>query len=153
MTPSRSLEMRRDFLDRTRHIGQVGCAVRTQGFYIFCRPNRVMYNWPLACLKFKRKAHGFERQQQIGKDDGRIDAQFFSRGNGHFGGKFRLFADLHERVMLADVAILLHVSPSLAQEPDRRAIDWLAQAGPHKPCAFENGLLTGPIIFSSIHMG
>jgi hypothetical protein len=45
-------------------------------------------------------------------------------------------------VVLADVAVLLHVAAGLAQKPDRGAVDGLAQAGADKAAAVENGLAT-----------
>ena len=120
--------------------------------HIFGRAHRMMHHRPFARLKFKRQPHRLERQQQIGKDDGRVNAQLFGRGDGHFGGQFRLLADFHQRVVLANVAVFLHIAPGLAQKPDRRAIDRLAQAGPHKSGAFENRLLAGGSVFNNIHV-
>ena len=40
-------------------------------------------------LEVERQAHDFERQQQIGKDDGRIDVQRFGGRDGDFGCELR----------------------------------------------------------------
>ena len=98
----------------------------------------MMHHRPLARLKLERQSHRLQRQQQIGKDDRRIHAQLFRGRNRHLGGNLRLLADLHQRVVLAHVAVLLHVAPRLAQKPDRRAVNGLAQASAHKTAAIEN---------------
>ena len=99
-----------------------------------------MHHRAFAGLELERQAHGLERQQQVGKDDGRVHAQLFRGGDGDFGGELGLLADFDQRVVLADVAVFLHVAAGLAQKPDRRAVDGLAQAGAHKPAAFEHGV-------------
>jgi hypothetical protein len=82
-----------------------------------------MHHGPLARLELEGQAHGFEGQQQVGKDDGRIDAELFSGGDGDFSGQIGLLADFDQRVVLADVAVLLHVAAGLAQKPDGGAVD------------------------------
>ena len=81
-----------------------------------------MHHRPLAGLKLEVQAHGLQRQQQVGKDDGRVHAQLLGGGDGDLGGQLRLLADFHQGVVLADVAVLLHVAAGLAQKPDRRAV-------------------------------
>ena len=92
----------------------------------------MMDDGALAGLEFEGQAHGLERQQQVGKDDGCVDAELFGGGDGDFGGEVGLLADFDQRVVFADVAIFLHVAAGLAQKPDRRAVDGLAQAGAEK---------------------
>ena len=50
-----------------------------------------------------------------------------------------MLADFHQGVVLADIAIFLHVAAGLAQEPNRRAIDRTAQAGADKSAAVKDG--------------
>ena len=75
------------------------------------------------------QAHDFERQQQVGKDDGRIDAEGFRGRDGDLGGELGLLADLDERMLFADGAVFGHVASGLAHEPDGRAVDRLRLAG------------------------
>ena len=96
-----------------------------------------------AGLELEVEAHGLERQQQVGKDDGGVDAEFFGGGDGDLGGDVGLLADFDQGVVLADVAVLLHVAAGLAQEPDGGAIDGLAQAGADKAAAVEDGFGDG----------
>jgi len=92
----------------------------------------------LAGLKLEGQPHGLERQQQVGKNDGRIHTELFRGGDGDFGGQFGLLADFNQRVVLAYVAVLLHVSAGLAKEPYGGAIDGAAQTGAHKAAAVED---------------
>ena len=77
----------------------------------------------------KRQPHDFEGQQEIREDDGGVDAEEFRRGDRDFGGDRGLLADLQERILFADRAVLGHVTSGLAHEPDGRAVDGLRFAG------------------------
>ena len=74
------------------------------------------------------ESHRFERQQQIGKQNRGIHLDAPHRLQRHFGGELRRAADLEQRVLLADGAVLRHVAAGLAHEPDRRHIDGLPPA-------------------------
>ncbi len=104
-----------------------------------------MHDGAFACLELEGQAHGLEGQQKIGKDDGGVHAELFRGGDGDFGGDVGLLADFDQRVVLADVAILLHVAASLAQEPDRRAVNRLAQAGADEAAAIEERVRSGSV--------
>ena len=134
-------EVRGDFLDGAGDVGQVVGAVGAQGAHIVRGAHGVMDDRPFAGLELEGQAHGLERQQQVGKDDGRVDAELFSGGDGNFGGESGLLANLDQRVVLADVAILLHVAAGLAQKPDRRAIDGPAQTGADEAVTGEKRVL------------
>ena len=67
----------------------------------------------------KGQAHDFQRKQQVGKDDGGVDAQSLGCGDGDFGGQRGLLADFDEGVVLADFAVLGHVTSRLAHKPNR----------------------------------
>ena len=77
----------------------------------------------------KRQAHDFEREQKVGENDGGIDAEKFSGGDGDFGGERGILANLEQRVLLANGAVFGHVASGLAHEPDGRAVDWLRFTG------------------------
>lgn len=77
----------------------------------------------------KWETHDLEREEKIGEDDGSINAENFSGGDGDLGGERGLFADFQQRVLLADRAIFGHVASGLAHEPNRRALDRLRFAG------------------------
>ncbi len=135
--------MRGHLLDGAGHVGQIVGAVGAQGADVLGGANRMMDHRPLAGLELEGQAHGLKRQQQIGKDDGRVHAQLFGGGDGDLGGDLGLLADLHQRVVLAHVAVFLHVAACLAQKPDRGAVDGSAQAGANKAAAVQNGVGSG----------
>ena len=75
------------------------------------------------------EAHGGEGEQEVGEDDGGVDAEALGGGDGDFGGDGGGAADVEEGVVLADGHVLGHVAAGLAEEPDGRAVDGLAEAG------------------------
>ena len=68
------------------------------------------------------QTHDFQRKQQVGKDDGGVDAQSLGGGDGDFGGQRGLLADFDEGVVLADFAVLGHIAARLAHKPDRSRV-------------------------------
>ena len=136
-------KVRGDFLDGAGDVSQIAGAVGAQGAHVVGGADGMMDDRPLAGLELEVQAHRLQRQQQVGEDDGRVDAQLFRGGDGDLGGDLRLLADFDQRVVLADVAVLLHIAAGLAQKPDRRAVDGLAQAGAEKAAAVEAGLVGG----------
>ena len=69
----------------------------------------------------KTQAHGFDGKEQVGKDDGRVHVQHFDGLQGDGGGDVRPLAHLENPVMLTNLAVLLHVAPSLAHKPTQGA--------------------------------
>jgi len=88
--------------------------------------------------EMKGQAHDFEWKQEVGEDDGGVDAEKFSGGDGDCGGERRILADFEQGMPFADGAILGHVSSGLAHEPHRGALDGLGFAS-----ANEDGLGCG----------
>ena len=77
-------------------------------------------------------------KQQISKNYGGIYVQSFGGGNGYIGRDFRPLANFDQGILLADGAILRHVTPGLTHEPDRRPIHGLRLAGLYE-AAFWSG--------------
>ena len=77
----------------------------------------------------KREAEDFEWKQEVGEDDGSVDAEKFGGGDGDFGSEFRLLADLEQRMFLAYDTVLGHVASGLTHEPDGSVVDRLRLAG------------------------
>ena len=107
-------------------------AIGAQGCHGFSRADRLVDDRALAGEEFKGQAHALKGQEQVGKDDGCVDAELFSGGDGDLGGKLGALADVEQRVVTADRLVLDHVAAGLAQEPDRGAVDRLAEAGAEK---------------------
>ena len=78
------------------------------------------------------QAHGLDRQQQVGENDGRVDIQKFHRLQGDLSSQVGPFADLQDTGLGADIPVLLHVASGLPHEPDRPNIGGPAAAGIQK---------------------
>src|SRR5580693_6360205 len=76
----------------------------------------------------ERQSHNFQRQQQVGKNNGSIYPESLSGRDGHLGRDFRLLANLDQRVLFADGAVFRHVTASLPHEPHWRAVNRLELA-------------------------
>ena len=81
------------------------------------------------------EAHGGEGKEEVGEDDGGVDAEALGGGDGDFGGDVGRAADVEEGVVLADGHVLRHVAAGLAEEPDGGAVDGLAEAGADEAAA------------------
>jgi hypothetical protein len=82
--------------------------------------------------EMKGQAHHFERQQQVGKNNRGIHIQDFRGRNRDFRGKLRVFADLNERMLLANRSVFRQITPRLAHKPDGRALDRQALRSTHE---------------------
>ena len=78
------------------------------------------------------QAHRLDRQQQIGENDGGVDVQNLHGLQRDLRRQIGPFADFQNPVLGADIAVLLHVAPGLAHEPDRPDIGRPAPAGIEK---------------------
>jgi hypothetical protein len=92
---------------------------------------------PLTLRELERRAHRLERQQDVREEDRRVhpEAQRLQR---HLDGELGLLANLEQRVLLPEGAVLGHVAAGLAHEPDGRKRGRLAPAGA------EEGVVHGP---------
>ena len=113
-------------------ISEFGGAVGAQVRDVFLAADGLLDDWTFSGGEMEGQAHDFERQQEVGEDDGGVDAEEFGGGNGDLGGKRGLLADFEKRMLLADRAIFGHIASGLAHEPDGRAVDGLRFAGAHE---------------------
>ena len=77
-------------------------------------------------------AHPEDGRHDVREHHRRVDVVAAHRLEGHLGAELRLRADLEERVLLADLAVLRQRPARLAHEPDRRPLDRLAAGGAHE---------------------
>ena len=115
-----------DLLDCAGHVGKIVGAIGAECANVIGCTNRMMHDWAFAGLKLERQAHGLQRKQQVGKDDGGIHTELLRGGDRDLGGDFGLLADFHQSVMFANVPVFLHVAPGLAEKPYRGAINGAA---------------------------
>src|ERR1700739_130698 len=80
----------------------------------------------------KWQTHDFKGQQQVRKNDGGIYAQDFRSGDGDFGGERGFLAELKQRVVLANCAVLGHVASGLPHKPYWGAVDRLRFTSAYK---------------------
>ena len=90
--------------------------------------NRLFDRGPLAAHEVELEAHGLERQQQVGEENGSVDVNAADRLQRDLGGEIRRPAQLQKCVGLAQRAVFGHVAAGLPHEPHRRAIDGFAPA-------------------------
>ena len=110
-------------LHRFGNVAEVGGTIGAQVSNVFGGADRpfdfwTVATWAAAGVEVKGQPHDFERKKQIGEDDGRIDVENLSSFDGDLGRYFGLLADLDQRILLADGAVLGHVASGLAHEPD-----------------------------------
>ena len=89
-------------------------------------------DWAFAGDELEVQAHGSEREQEVGEDDGGVYAEALGGGDGDLRSDGRGAADVQQGVVLADGHVLRHVAAGLAEEPDRGAVYGLAEAGADK---------------------
>ncbi len=128
-----------DAADSFADVAQFRGAVGAEAGNVLGGADGLVDDGALPCLELEGQPHAFKRQEQVGEDDGGIDAQFLGGGDGDFRGKLRLLADFKQGVVPADGLVLRHVAAGLAQEPDRGAIDRFPQAGAQKAGAAGEG--------------
>ena len=83
---------------------------------------------PFALGEFELEAKRFQDQEDVGEEDGGVDAQPLGRGDRHRRGQLGAFAQLEERDLGANRPVFGHVTAGLPHQPDRRDIGRLATA-------------------------
>ncbi len=76
----------------------------------------------LALGELEADAHGFERQQDVGEDDGRVDLVAPDRLDRHLGGELRRLAHFEKGVLCPDLAVFRQIPARLAHHPYRGAV-------------------------------
>ncbi len=77
-------------------------------------------------------AHRLQRQQDVGEEDGGVDAQDVDRLDGHLGGELGGLAEGEEVHLLADGAVFGEIAAGLAHQPDGAPLGRLPAAGSEK---------------------
>src|SRR5438270_6045929 len=111
-------DQRNGFGNISEFRGSVGAQVRD----VFFRAHGLFDDRTFTGGEVEWESHHFERQKQVGEDDGGIDLKDLRGGNRDFGGERGLLADFQKRMLLAHGAIFGHVAPGLAHEPDGSAL-------------------------------
>ena len=65
----------------------------------------IVQHRPVAGAEFELHAHRFENQQDVGENDGRVDAQALDGVHRYLGGQVRRFAQFEERHLRAHLPV------------------------------------------------
>ena len=83
--------------------------------------------------------HRFQGQQDIRKNDGRIQVKAFDGLERHLRGQVRGLTDVENTVLRPNPLIFGHVATGLSHKPDRRSINGFPAAGFQKPIIDHKG--------------
>ncbi len=103
--------------------------------------HRIMDHRSLALRKLQAETHRFKRQQDVGKNDGRIERKAIDRLERDLRRQLGRLAQLEDRMLRAERTIFCHIPTRLAHEPDRRTIDRLTPAGFEETLVHHFGIL------------
>lgn len=93
--------------------------------------------------EFEVQPERLEDEQDIGEEDGGVDAELFGGGDGDLGGEFGGLAELEEPDPRAQGSIFKHITTCLAHEPDGRDGRGLAPAGAEEGAVVEQRVIFG----------
>src|SRR5881296_3548592 len=85
-------------------------------------PDRIVNDRTFAFLERDAEAHRLEREQDVGKDDRRIERKPLDRLQRDLRRQFRRLAYLEDGMLGADGPVFLHIAPGLSHEPHRHAV-------------------------------
>jgi len=119
-------------LNSLRDIKQLIRTIGSQRLNLSQRADWLMDNRSFAVDEFEFQTHGRERQQKVGKDNGRVYSKAFGRSNGDLSGDLGSATDLEQRMIFPDRHVLRHISAGLAQEPDWGTVYGKTEAGADK---------------------
>ena len=126
----RAIELAPNQADRFEHVRERLARLEPlQPIDVGFGAQRIFDRRPFAADEVEGDAHRLERQQEIGKQNRRIDVDAAYRLHRDGRGQLGRSADVEQGMAAADLAVFGHVAPGLPHEPHRRAIDRLAPAG------------------------
>ncbi len=116
-------------LDRLAHVAQFVGIGGGERIHVVGGAHGIADHRTFALLVAQLQAHRLHRQQQVREDDGRIHVQDFHRLQRDRRRQVGPLADFEDPVLLADLAVLLHVAAGLPHEPHRPHIGGPPPAG------------------------
>ncbi len=99
---------------------------------VLAPPHRTRERRAVAAHELQLGAHRFEWQQDVGEQDGGVDAQACDGLQRRLGGELGSLAESQEIDPLPQRAILREIAAGLAHDPHRPALGRLAPAGPQE---------------------
>ena len=87
----------------------------------------------LLLQELQRHAHGFDRDEDVREQDGRVDAQALDGLQGDLGGELRRLAHGQEVVPAPHLHVFREIAARLAHNPHRDGVDGLSAACLQEP--------------------
>ena len=128
-----SVELAAQEPDRLEHVAERLGLERRQARDVGGRPDGIGDRRPLALDEVELEAHRREGEQQVGKEDRRVEIDDVERLQRHDHRQLRLPAELEQGVLLPERAVLRKVAAGLTHEPDRRGVHRLEPACAEEP--------------------
>ena len=116
-------------LDRLAHVAEFVGVGGGERIHVVRGADGIADHRTFALLVAQLEAHRLHRKQQVREDDGRIHIQRFHRLQRDGRRQVGPLAHFEDPVLLADLAVLLHVAAGLPHEPHRPHIGGPAPAG------------------------
>ncbi len=128
-----SVEFTTDQADGLKYVVEAFFGVDDAEFFDgFTRAYGLVNDGSFAFGKGERRAHGLEREEDVGEEDGGVHAE--TKGlQRDLEGELGSAAQFEERVFFAKCAVLGHVSACLAHEPHGGDVCFFAAASAQKP--------------------
>src|SRR5699024_870068 len=97
-------------------------------------PPQGLETWPVPLLEPDLLPQGVGNDEDVGKEDGRIEAKAPDRLQGDLARQIRAVAEVEETACLpAPLALFSQIAPALPHEPDRRRVEPLPAQGAQEP--------------------
>ena len=127
--------------DGSGHIVEFSAINDLEPFDVRLVSHRIMDHRSFAFRERQTEAHRFKRQQDVGKNDGRIERKAVDRLERDLRRQLGRLAQLKDRVLRAERTIFCHITARLAHEPDRRTINRFTPAGFEEAIVYHFGIL------------
>src|SRR5690625_2739709 len=97
-------------------------------------PPQGLETWAVPLLEPNLLPQGVGNDEDVGKENGRIEAKAADRLQGDLARQFRVVAEVEETACLAaHLAVFRQIAPGLPHEPDRRRVEDLPAQGTQEP--------------------
>ena len=104
--------------------------------HIVLRANGIVNRRTVSRSVFQVETHRLQDREQVGKQDGRVDAERSLRGERHLGSQLGALAQFEKRHFAADGPVLRQIPARLPHDPDRSRVSRFTPRG----CA-ESGIV------------
>ncbi len=128
-----SLELAAQEPNRLEHVAERFGFERRQARHVRSRSDGICDRRSLALDEVELEAHRREGEQQVRKENRRVEVDDVERLERHDDGELWLPTEVEQGVLLPERAVLRKVAAGLTHEPDRRGVHRLEPACLEKP--------------------